>query len=174
MSRIGKQPVIIPDGVEVDIKGNLISFKGLRGNISMEVHQDVTVNKKENLITLEINDHNGAMAGTMRSLIYNNVMGVSEGFQKVLNLVGVGYKAEVKDKVLHLSLGFSHPVIYKYSDQIEITTLSPTEIVIKGICKQKVGQVAADIRSKRPPEPYKGKGVKYSDEIILRKEAKKK
>jgi large subunit ribosomal protein L6 len=110
----------------------------------------------------------------MRALIYNNVIGVSKGYEKKLNLVGVGYKAEVKNSQLHLALGFSHPVVYEYEKEIEITTPSPTEIVVKGMSKQRVGQISAEIRAFRPPEPYKGKGVKYSDENIIRKEAKKK
>lgn len=173
MSRIAKQPVEIPSNVEVNINGNVISFKGPKGEASLDVHTDVSVNKDEKSINIEMKE-NSAIAGTMRSLIYNNVLGVSEGFEKKLILVGVGYKAEVKNKVLHLSLGFSHPVVYEYSEEIEITTPSPTEISIKGIDKQKVGQIAAEIRAFRPPEPYKGKGVKYDDEHIIRKEAKKK
>ena len=174
MSRIAKQPVEIPSNVEINIEKNMILFKGPKGEMKMDLHEDVRVDKKENTINVEVNDKNSAMAGTMRSLISNNVIGVSEGYEKKLNLVGVGYKAEVKNKQLHLALGFSHPVIYEYEKEIEITTPSPTEIVVKGISKQRVGQISAEIRAFRPPEPYKGKGVKYSDENIIRKEAKKK
>ena len=174
LSRIAKQPVQIPNGVEITIKDNLILFKGPKGETEMSVHESVTINKEENIINLEINETNSAMAGTMRSLINNNVIGVSKGYEKKLNLVGVGYKAEIKNKQLHLALGFSHPVIYEYESEIEITTPSPTEIIVKGINKQRVGQISAEIRAFRPPEPYKGKGVKYSDENIIRKEAKKK
>ena len=174
MSRIAKQPVEIPSNVEINIEKNMILFKGPKGEMKMDLHEDVRVDKKENTINVEVNDKNSAMAGTMRSLISNNVIGVSEGYEKKLNLVGVGYKAEVKNKQLHLALGFSHPVVYEYEKEIEITTPSPTEIVVKGINKQRVGQISAEIRAFRPPEPYKGKGVKYSDENIIRKEAKKK
>jgi large subunit ribosomal protein L6 len=173
LSRIAKQPVEIPNNVEVNINGNVISFKGPKGESSLDIHNDVTVKKDENNINVATKK-NSAIAGTMRSLIYNNVVGVSEGFERKLILVGVGYKAEVKNKVLHLNLGFSHPILYEFSEEIEITTPSLTEISIKGVDKQKVGQIAADIRAFRPPEPYKGKGVKYNDENILRKEAKKK
>ena len=174
MSRIAKQPVEIPSNVEINIEKNMILFKGPKGEMKMDLHEDVIVDKKENTINVEVNDKNSAMAGTMRSLISNNVIGVSEGYEKKLNLVGVGYKAEVKNKQLHLALGFSHPVVYEYEKEIDITTPSPTEIVVKGINKQRVGQISAEIRAFRPPEPYKGKGVKYSDENIIRKEAKKK
>lgn len=174
MSRIAKQPVEIPSNVEINIEKNMILFKGPKGEMKMDLHEDVIVDKKENTINVEVNDKNSAMAGTMRSLISNNVIGVSEGYEKKLNLVGVGYKAEVKNKQLHLALGFSHPVVYEYEKEIDITTPSPTEIVVKGISKQRVGQISAEIRAFRPPEPYKGKGVKYSDENIIRKEAKKK
>ena len=174
MSRIAKQPVEIPNGVEINIKDNLISFKGPKGEMSMDVHSTVNINKDDKTINVEVEKNNSAMAGTMRALIYNNVVGVSQGYEKKLNLVGVGYRAEVKNNQLHLALGFSHPVIYEYEKAIEIKTPSPTEIVITGISKQRVGQIAAEIRAFRPPEPYKGKGVKYSDENIIRKEAKKK
>ena len=174
MSRIAKQPVEIPNGVDVTIKDRLISFKGPKGEMIMDLHESVKINLNDSSITLEINEKNSAMAGTMRSLINNNIVGVSEGYEKKLNLVGVGYKAEVKNKQLHLALGFSHPVIYEYENEIDITTPSPTEIIVKGINKQRVGQISSEIRAFRPPEPYKGKGVKYSDENIIRKEAKKK
>ena len=173
MSRIAKQPVVIPSGVEINVSGQLVTFKGPKGEITLSVNPSVKIIKEEKEIKVEITN-NSAMAGTMRALIYNNVVGVSEGYEKKLNLVGVGYRAEVKNKELLLSLGFSHPVIYKYDSDIDITTPAPTEVIIKGINKQKVGQIAAEIRAFRPPEPYKGKGVKYSDENIIRKEAKKK
>ena len=174
MARIAKPPVESPSNVEINIEKNMILFKGPKGETKMDLHEDVIVDKKENTSNVEVNDKNSAMAGTMRSLISNNVIVVSEGYEKKLNLVGVGYKAEVKNKQLHLALGFSHPVVYEYEKEIEITTPSPTEIVVKGISKQRVGQISAEIRAFRPPEPYKGKGVKYSDENIIRKEAKKK
>ena len=144
MSRIAKQPVEIPSNVEINIEKNMILFKGPKGEMKMDLHEDVRVDKKENTINVEVNDKNSAMAGTMRSLISNNVIGVSEGYEKKLNLVGVGYKAEVKNKQLHLALGFSHPVVYEYEKEIEITTPSPTEIVVKGISKQRVGQISAN------------------------------
>lgn len=174
MSRIAKQPVIIPEGVDINIKDRFISFKGPKGEILMNLDLSINIIKSDNELNVEYKDDKNAIAGTTRSLIFNNVLGVTQGFEKKLNLVGVGYKAEVKNKALHLNLGFSHPIVYEYSDDIEIVTPSPTEVHIKGISKQKVGQVAAEIRSFRPPEPYKGKGVKYSDENIIRKEAKKK
>ena len=174
MSRIAKQPVEIPSNVEINIEKNMILFKGPKGEMKMDLHEDVRVDKKENTINVEVNDKNSAMAGTMRSLISKKVSGGRESYEKKLNLVGVGYKAEVKNKQLHLALGFSHPVVYEYEKEIDITTPSPTEIVVKGISKQRVGQISAEIRAFRPPEPYKGKGVKYSDENIIRKEAKKK
>ena len=169
-----KQPIEIPNDVEINIKDTMISFKGPKGEMTMDIHASVNINQKDKVINVEINDKNSAMAGTMRALIYNNVIGVSKGYEKKLNLVGVGYKAEVKNSQLHLALGFSHPVVYEYEKEIEITTPSPTEIVVKGMSKQRVGQISAEIRAFRPPEPYKGKGVKYSDENIIRKEAKKK
>ena len=174
MSRIAKQPIEIPNDVEINIKDTMISFKGPKGEMTMDIHASVNINQKDKVINVEINDKNSAMAGTMRSLIYNNVIGVSKGYEKKLNLVGVGYNAEVKNSQLHLALGFSHPVVYEYEKEIEITTPSPTEIVVKGMSKQRVGQISAEIRAFRPPEPYKGNGVKYSDENIIRKEAKKK
>ena len=173
MSRIAKQPIEIPNDVEINIKDTMISFKGPKGEMTMDIHASVNINQKDKVINVEINDKNSAMAGTMRALIYNNVIGVSKGYEKKLNLVGVGYKAEVKNSQLHLALGFSHPVVYEYEKEIEITTPSPTEIVVKGMSKQRVGQISAEIRAFRPPEPYKGKGVKYADENIRRKEAKK-
>ena len=173
LSRIAKQPVEIPNDVEINIKENIILFKGPKGELSMTISNDVNVNKDDKKINVEMKDDNSAIAGTTRSLIYNNVIGVTKGYEKQLNLVGVGYRAEVKNKSLHLNLGFSHTIVYEYSSDIEISTPSQTEIHVKGVSKQKVGQVAAEIRSFRPPEPYKGKGVKYNDENIIRKEAKK-
>ncbi len=174
MSRIAKQPIDIPEGVDVNINNGLISIKGPKGEISMDLSSDINIKKDDDKVNIEFSNDSNAIAGTTRSLIFNNVIGVTKGFEKSLNLVGVGYKAEIKNKILHLNLGFSHPINYEYPDDIEISTPSPTEIIVKGISKQKVGQIAAEIRSFRPPEPYKGKGVKYSDENIIRKEAKKK
>lgn len=177
MSRIANKPVEIPAGVEVKIAGQSIEVKGKNGVLSMEVHKKVEVKHGDNVLTFagrEGEPNSVAMAGTMRSLSDNMVIGVHTGFEKKLALVGVGYRAQAQGAVLNLSLGFSHPVVYKVPEGIKIETPSQTEIVITGADKQKVGQVAAEIRAYRPPEPYKGKGVRYADERVLRKEAKKK
>ena len=175
MSRIAKQPIEIPAGVDVKLQGQNISVKGPNGEMSMDIHDDVVVEQQDKHLNVVIEkSKNIAMAGTMRALMSNLVRGVSKGFERKLELVGVGYRAQAKGKVLNLSLGFSHPVDYAVPEGIKIETPSQTEVLIKGSDKQKVGQVAAEIRAFRPPEPYKGKGVKYSDERIVRKEAKKK
>lgn len=177
MSRIASSPVEIPKGVEVNINGNTVSVKGSNGNLSMDVHQSVVVKQEDGRLNFSAR-HNAksavAMAGTMRSLVNNMVTGVSAGFERRLKLIGVGYRAQAQGKTLNLTLGFSHPVSYTVPDDITIETPSQTEVVVKGVDKQKVGQVAADIRAYRPPEPYKGKGVRYADEQISLKEAKKK
>jgi len=167
----------MPSGVNLTVKGQTISAKGPKGELSLTVHDDVRVEQKDNVLTFNpVNSEKSAVAmtGTMRSLANNIVIGVSQGFEKKLQLVGVGYRAQAKGKVLNLSLGFSHPVDYPVPEGITIETPSQTEIVVTGCDKQKVGQVSAEIRAFRPPEPYKGKGVKYADEQIIRKEAKKK
>jgi len=177
MSRIAKKPVELVAGVEVNISGQTITAKGKQGNLSMELHKTVSVKQEDNTLTFSPNDDSKdsmAMAGTMRSLADNMVVGVSEGFSKQLQLIGVGYRAQMQGNVLDLSLGFSHPVKYAIPEGITIETPSQTEINVKGADKQKVGQVCAEIRAYRPPEPYKGKGVRYSDERVIRKEAKKK
>ncbi len=177
MSRIAKQPVEMPSGVSLSIDGQTIKAKGPKGELSITVHDDVVFEQNDNVLSFKpANDNKNAMAmtGTMRSLVSNVVRGVAEGFQKKLQLVGVGYRAQLKGKTLSLSLGFSHPVEYAIPEGITIEVPSQTEIVISGCDKQRVGQVAAEIRAYRPPEPYKGKGVKYADEQIIRKEAKKK
>lgn len=177
MSRIAKKPIEMPSGVSVTINGQQLSAKGPKGELSMTVHNDVTFEQNDNVLTFKPVSEDKtsvAMTGTMRSLANNIVTGVSEGFEKRLTLVGVGYRAQAKGKVLNLSLGFSHPVDYDVPEGITIETPSQTEIVVTGCDKQKVGQVSAEIRAFRPPEPYKGKGVKYADEQIIRKEAKKK
>jgi large subunit ribosomal protein L6 len=177
MSRIANKPIEMPSGVDVKVDGQTISAKGPKGELSITVHNDVTFEQNDNVLTFKAakDDKSAvAMTGTMRSLVNNIVTGVSQGFEKRLNLVGVGYRAQSKGKVLNLSLGFSHPIDYDVPDGITIETPSQTEIVVTGCDKQKVGQVSAEIRAYRPPEPYKGKGVKYSDEQIIRKEAKKK
>ena len=177
MSRIANKPVEIPSGVEINISGQSMSVKGKNGNLSMEVHEKVQFRQEGNELNFsgkEGVDGSVAMAGTMRSLVNNMVVGVSQGFEKKLELIGVGYRAQAQGNKLNLTLGFSHPVIYDVPEGISIETPSQTEIVVKGADKQRVGQVSADIRAYRPPEPYKGKGVRYSDERVIRKEAKKK
>jgi len=177
MSRIANKPIEMPTGVNLSISGQTLSAKGPKGELSLTVHDDVTIEQNDNVLTFKsIREDKSAVAmtGTMRSLANNIVIGVSEGFEKRLNLVGVGYRAQSKGKVLNLSLGFSHPIDYAVPEGITIETPSQTEIVVSGCDKQKVGQVSAEIRAYRPPEPYKGKGVKYADEHIIRKEAKKK
>ncbi len=177
MSRIAKKPVELISGVEITISGQTITAKGKQGNLSMDLHDAVSVKQEDNVLVFSPNDDSKgsmAMAGTMRSLVNNMVVGVSEGFSRKLQLVGVGYRAQMQGNVLDLSLGFSHPVKYTIPEGITIETPSQTEINVKGADKQKVGQVCAEIRSYRPPEPYKGKGVRYSDEHVIRKEAKKK
>ncbi len=177
MSRIAKKPVELVSGVEVNISGQSITAKGKHGALSLELHETVSVSQDDGLLTFVPNDDSKgtmAMTGTMRSLVNNMVVGVTEGYSKQLQLVGVGYRAQMQGKVLDLSLGFSHPVKYAIPEGITIETPSQTEINVKGADKQKVGQVCAEIRAYRPPEPYKGKGVRYSDERVIRKEAKKK
>lgn len=177
MSRIGKAPIKLAAGIEVKINGQQVSVKGGKGNMEMSIHPDVEVSQADGLLQVKprADEKSGwAMAGTMRSLLNNMVTGVTDGFEKKLSLIGVGYRAQVKGKVLDLSLGFSHPVEFAIPEGITIQTPSATEIIISGSNKQKVGQTAAEIRAFRPPEPYKGKGVRYTDEYVIRKEAKKK
>jgi large subunit ribosomal protein L6 len=177
MSRIAKYPVPIPAGVEVNLGGDVVTVKGKKGSLQLNLHPAVEIVNKDNALTFAPRDQDpksDAMAGTFRALLNNMVTGVTAGFEKKLELVGVGYRAQVQGKALNLTLGFSHPVVYPIPEGITAETPSQTEIVVKGMDKQKVGQVAADIRAFRPPEPYKGKGVKYADEVIARKEAKKK
>ena len=177
MSRIAKYPIPIPAGVEVNLAADAVTVKGKKGSLSLDLHPAVEIVNKDNVLTFAPRDQDpksNAMAGTFRALINNMVTGVSAGFEKKLELVGVGYRAQMQGKNLNLTLGFSHPVLYPIPEGITIETPSQTEVVVKGTDKQKVGQVAADIRAFRPPEPYKGKGVKYADEVIARKEAKKK
>ncbi len=177
MSRIAKAPIEIPSGVEVKVAGQNVSIKGSKGAFNYAVHQEVTVTQDGNALKVGLSSSKSkdyAMAGTMRSLLSNMVQGVSQGFERKLELVGVGYRAKAQGAKLNLTLGFSHPVEYTIPAGITVETPSQTEILVKGIDRQQVGQVAADIRAYRPPEPYKGKGVKYSDERIVRKEAKKK
>ena len=178
MSRIAKKPVAIPSGVDVSIDGQVISVKGSKGNFEYSINNLVSVSQEDNVLNFSAKkdgDRKGwSMAGTMRSLTDNMIVGVSQGFSKKLELVGVGYRAKAEGKVLNLTLGFSHPVNYEMPEGITVETPSQTEIIVSGVDKQVVGQVAANIRAYRPPEPYKGKGVKYAGEQILRKETKKK
>lgn len=157
------------------LQGQHLAMKGPAGEMSMDIHRDVRVEQKDNRIRVLLGESgDAAMAGTMRALIHNLATGVSQGFERKLELVGVGYRAQAKGKVLGLTLGFSHPVEYAVPEGITIETPSQTEVVVRGTDKQKVGQVAAEIRAFRKPEPYKGKGIKYADERVVRKEAKKK
>ncbi|MDC0447277.1 50S ribosomal protein L6 [Gammaproteobacteria bacterium] len=181
MSRVAKSPVTVPQGVEVNLVDGSISIKGKMGELSMNIHPLVKTESTEDGITFNINTSDvkeeksaWAQAGTARANTANMIQGVTEGWEKKLTLIGVGYRAQAKGKVLDLTLGFSHPVNYDLPEGITVETPSQTEIVVKGIDKQKVGQVAAEIRAFRPPEPYKGKGVRYTDEHVVRKEAKKK
>lgn len=177
MSRIANAPVVLPKGVEATVSASGITIKGSKGNLNLVLHSAVAI--KQDGDTLKVSAKDGsrnavAMAGTTRSLVNNMVAGVSEGFQKKLELRGVGYRAKAQGKSINLTVGYSHPINYKLPEGVTAETPSQTEIVISGADKQKVGQVAAEIRKFRPPEPYKGKGIRYSDEHVYRKEAKKK
>ena len=174
MSRVAKNPLKLPSGVDINISGSQLNVKGPKGDLELVLHPGISLNENdgEYLVTPD-DDKNMAMAGTFRALVGNMVEGVSTGFQKKLQLVGVGYRAQTQGKTLNLALGFSHPINYAAPEGITIETPSQTEIVVSGCDKQKVGQVAAEIRAYRPPEPYKGKGVRYADERVARKEAKK-
>jgi large subunit ribosomal protein L6 len=177
MSRVAKAPVQIPAGVEVTVAADKLSIKGKQGQLELNVHSSVNIQKEENVLTFapKSNDKQAnALAGTFRALVNNMVTGVSVGFEKKLILQGVGYRVKTTGNTLNLTLGFSHPVDYELPAGVTAETPSQTEVVIKGIDKQQVGQVAAEIRGYRPPEPYKGKGVRYADEHVRRKEAKKK
>lgn len=177
MSRIGKQPIVIPAGVTVTVNdNNEVTVTGSKGTLTKEFNQEMIIKIEDNqIIVVRPNEERftRSLHGTTRALIHNMVLGVSEGFKKTLKLVGVGYRAAVKGNGLELSLGYSHPVIIDPINNIKFSVDKNTTVVVEGIEKDIVGQVAADIRSKRPPEPYKGKGVKYEDEVIRRKEGKK-
>lgn len=177
MSRIGKSPVELPKGVEFSRQGDIVTLKGSKGSLSMALNNEVELSQDGNVLRLAPRSGSrfaAAISGTMRSLLANMAQGVSEGFERKLELVGVGYRAQAQGKKLSLTLGFSHPVEHEVPDGITIETPSQTEILIKGADKQQVGQVAAEIRRYRPPEPYKGKGVRYANERVVIKEAKKK
>ncbi|MCG7924281.1 MAG: 50S ribosomal protein L6 [Candidatus Thiodiazotropha taylori] len=177
MSRVAKSPIALPSGTSVKMADQSISIKGPKGEMALNLHPDVAVNEEDSQLKIAPKSESKsawAMAGTFRALVNNMVHGVSQGFEKKLQLVGVGYRAQAGGKSLNLNLGFSHPIDYPVPEGITIATPSPTEIVVSGSDKQRVGQVAAEIRAYRPPEPYKGKGVRYVDEYVARKEAKKK
>lgn len=177
MSRVGKMPVTIPAGVDVSIANGLISVKGSGGALSLSQNALVTVASQDGKLSFApANDSReaNAMSGTLRQLVNNMVVGVSAGFQKKLSLVGVGFKAQATGSKLNLSVGYSHPVNKEMPEGIAVATPTPTEIVIKGADRQRVGQIAAEIRAIRPPEPYKGKGIRYADERVVIKETKKK
>lgn len=176
MSRIGKAPVVLPKGVDVAVAGSEVTVKGSKGALSHQVHALVSVNVDEGELKVAPNDESQAavaLSGTTRALLQNMVTGVSDGFERKLEIVGVGYRAQVQGKKLNLSLGYSHPVEFPIPDGITVECPTQTEVVVRGIDKQQVGQVAANIRAYRRPEPYKGKGVRYSGEQIMKKEAKK-
>ncbi|MFC3912635.1 50S ribosomal protein L6 [Pseudaeromonas sharmana] len=177
MSRVAKAPVAIPAGVEVTLNGQEITVKGKNGSLSRSINAAVVVTKEENVLKFAPRDASAgadAQAGTARALVNNMVIGVTAGFERKLQLVGVGYRAQAKGKVVGLSLGFSHPVEHELPEGVTAECPTQTEIVLKSADKALLGQVAADIRSYRRPEPYKGKGVRYSDEVVRTKEAKKK
>lgn len=176
MSRVGNKLINVPAGVEVTLNGNVVTVKGPKGTLTKEFSNELAIKLENGVLTVERpNDlpATRAIHGTTRALINNMVVGVSQGFKKTLTLVGVGYKATEKNKGLEMALGFSHPVIIDAVDGLTMTVEKNTTIHIEGIEKDVVGQIAAEIRAKRPPEPYKGKGVKYSDEVVRRKEGKK-
>jgi large subunit ribosomal protein L6 len=177
MSRVAKKPIQLPKGVEINANGQQTTVKGPKGTLEHTIHELVEMVRDGDVLTFSPRNQSqeaNALAGTTRALINNLVVGVSQGYQRKLELVGVGYRAQAKGKVLNLTLGYSHPVDYQLPEGVTAETPSQTEILLKGCDKQKVGQVAAEIRAYRPPEPYKGKGVRYSDEVVIRKEAKKK
>jgi large subunit ribosomal protein L6 len=177
MSRVAKQPVAVPAGVEVNLSAASISIKGPMGTLTQALTPSVAVVHADGALQVSTKDasrHAHAMSGTLRALLANMVFGVTKGFERKLTLVGVGYRAQAQGEKLNLSLGFSHPVEHMMPAGVKVETPTQTEILIKGADKQKVGQVAADVRAYRPPEPYKGKGVRYSDEVVVLKETKKK
>lgn len=176
MSRVANNPVSIPGGVNVTIDGGVVRVKGKKGELAHKLHKLVGIVQDNNIlnVTAKAATKNArCLAGTTRALVQNMVTGVTEGFERKLEIVGVGYRAQVQGKVLNLTLGFSHPVQLKIPEGITVETPSQTEVIVRGADRQRVGQFAADVRAYREPEPYKGKGVKYSDEHIVRKEAKK-
>jgi large subunit ribosomal protein L6 len=177
MSRVGKLPVALPKGVEANVAADAVSIKGPLGMLACPLTPDVRVNKDGDKLTVEVasdSDRADAMSGTVRATMANMITGVTKGFEKKLTLVGVGYRAQAQGDKLNLSLGFSHPVVHQMPKGVKCETPTQTEILIKGMDRQLVGQVAAEVRAYRPPEPYKGKGVRYADERVVLKETKKK
>lgn len=175
MSRVAKYPVNVPAGVEVTLSGTEVNVKGGKGTLSLALTDGVTVEQEGSELRVSyVSDAQKPMAGTTRVLVNNMVVGVSAGWEKKLILNGVGYRAKAEGNVLNLTLGLSHPVNYQLPEGVSAETPTQTEVVVKGICKQAVGQAAAEIRAFRPPEPYKGKGIRYADEHVRRKDAKKK
>ena len=177
MSRVAKNPVVLPKGVEATLTAEQISIKGPLGTLSRQLNGDVKIVRQDDKLTFEASSgskQSNAMSGTMRALLHNMVHGVTKGFEKKLSLVGVGYRAQAQGDKLNLALGFSHPVVHQMPKGVKVETPTQTEIIIKGADKQQVGQVAAEVRAYRKPEPYKGKGVRYVDEVIVLKETKKK
>ena len=177
MSRVAKNPVALPAGVEVNVSAGEVTVKGPLGTLKHRLHPSVNVVKEDSSCVIKTVDgavNAGAMSGTTRALLNNMVVGVSKGFERKLNLVGVGYRAQAQGDKLNLTLGFSHPVVHAMPTGVKVETPTQTEIIIKGVDKQLVGQVAAEVRAYRQPEPYKGKGVRYSDEVVVIKETKKK
>tara|TARA_Y100000766_G_scaffold272389_1_gene272183 strand:+ start:393 stop:941 length:549 start_codon:yes stop_codon:yes gene_type:complete len=176
MSRVAKNPINVPDNVELNIVDNIVKVKGSKGELEFNLPSSVSIENKENLLSVKYNEDDQqsvALAGTTRSIVNNMIIGVSEGFEKKLELIGVGYRAKASGKLLELTLGFSHPIKYQLPEEVEVETPSQTEVVLKSHDKQILGQAASEIRAFRPPEPYKGKGVRYADEQVKRKEAKK-
>jgi large subunit ribosomal protein L6 len=177
MSRVGKLPVALPKGVEANVAADAVSIKGPLGTLALPLAKDIRVKKDGDSLAVEVaNESNeaDAMSGTVRAIMANMVTGVTKGFEKKLTLVGVGYRAQAQGDKLNLSLGFSHPVVHQMPKGVKVETPTQTEIVIKGMDRQLVGKVAAEVRAYRPPEPYKGKGVRYADERVVLKETKKK
>ena len=175
MSRVANNPVELPKGVEIKLDGRALTVKGGKGSLELSLVEGVEINQDDNVLTFAYDgEKSKAMAGTTRALVNNMVKGVSEGWEKKLVLNGVGYRAKASGKSVNLTVGLSHPVDYELPEGVSAETPSQTEIVVKGIDKQAVGQAAAEIRAYRPPEPYKGKGIRYADEYVRRKEAKKK
>ena len=176
MSRVANSPINVPDTVNVSINDDVVVVKGNKGELDFSLPSSISIDIKDDVMNINYNSENQesvALAGTTRSILNNMVVGVSEGFEKKLELIGVGYRAKASGKLLELTLGFSHPIKYQLPDDVEVETPSQTEVILRSHNKQILGQAAAEIRAFRPPEPYKGKGVRYSDEQVKRKEAKK-